>query len=126
MRKTGDWLLAALGVLTLLIFAVFLWWFGPWHAPLGFGIWAVLSSSLLVVAYRRTRSRWLLYLGTGLLPCGLVVGTTAADSWSWGSWDAWYVLATNALTAALPLAITITWVWRMMRPAHGPQDRWTI
>lgn len=123
MRTTGDWVLAGFGVMTLLLFAVFLWWFGPWHAALGFGLWALLSGPLLILAWRRTRSRWLLYLGSGLFPCGLVVGLTAGSVWSWGAWQA---IATSAVAAGLPLAITSGWVRRLLRRSHGPEDRWTL
>src|SRR6058998_1082758 len=123
MRTLGSWVLAALGIVTLLILAVFLWWFGPWHAALGFGIWALLSAPLLIFAYRRTRSRWLLYLGSGLIPCGLIVGATADEVLWWGTWSA---IATSAFAVALPLAITVAWVGRLTRLSHGPQDRWTI
>jgi len=123
MRTLGDWVLAALGILTLLVLAVFLWWFGPWHAALGFGVWALLSAPLLMLAYRRTRSRWLLYFGSGLIPCGLVFGTTADEVWLWGTWPA---AAANAFAAGLPLVITVAWVSRLLRSSHGPQERWTI
>jgi len=123
MRTVGDWVIVALGVTTLLVFAAFLWWFGPWHAALGFGVWALLSAPLLILAYRKTRSRWLLYLGAGLIPSGLVFGTMADEVWMWGSWPG---AAANAIAAGLPLVITIGWVTRLLRASHGPQDRWTI
>ena len=123
MRTLGDWGLAALGLVTLLVLAVFLWWFGPWHAALGFGVWALLSAPLLILAYRKTGSRWLLYLGSGLIPCGLVVGTTPDEVWLWGTWPA---AAANAFAAGLPLVITIAWVSRLRRAAQGTQEKWTI
>lgn len=122
MRTVGDWVLVALGVMTLLIFAVFLWWFGPWHAPLAFGVWALLSASLLIIAYRRTRSRWLLYLGSGLIPSGYVVGTITDDVLMWGTWQA---KAAVAVAAALPLAITVAWMRRLLTRSQAPQERIT-
>src|SRR5437773_4706175 len=122
MRTVGDWVLAALGVITLLIFAVFLWWFGPWHAPLAFSVWALLSASLLIIAYRRTRSRWLLYVGSGLIPSGFVVGIIANDVWMGGLWQA---KATVAVVAALPLALTVAWMRRLVTRSQAPQERIT-
>ena len=123
MRTLGDWVLAALGLATLLVLAVFLWWFGPWHAALGFVVWALLCAPLLILAYRKTRSRWLLYLGSGLIPCGLVVGMTADEAWLWGTWPA---AAADAFAAGLPLVITIAWVSRLLRASQGTQEKWTI
>ncbi|HXG95544.1 MAG TPA: hypothetical protein VNJ06_00375 [Gemmatimonadales bacterium] len=85
--------------------------------------WALLSAPLLILAYRKTHSRWLLYLGSGLIPCGLVVGTTADEVWLWGTWPA---AAPNAFAAGLPLVITIAWVSRLLRASQGTQEKWTI
>lgn len=121
MRAASDWMLAVLGMMTLLVFAVMIWWFGPWHATLAFGVWALLTAPLLIVGYRKTHSRWLLYLGSGLLPCGFVVATMAGSTW----WGSAYGLVVNAVAAGLPLAITMAWLGRLLRPSHGPQDQWT-
>ena len=123
MRTTGDWVLAALGLMTLLVFAVALWWFGPWHATLAFGIWSILSAPLLIIGYRRTGIRWLLYLGSGLIPCGLIVGLLGGDTWPW---DTWYVFAMHGVAAALPLAITVAWTRRQLSRSNEPQDRWIL
>src|SRR5260370_19883222 len=117
MRTVSDWVLGALGVMTLLILAVFLWWFGPWHAALGFGVWALLSAPLLILAYRKTRSRWLLYLGAGLIPSGLVFGTMADEFWMWGTWPG---AAANAIAAALPPLLTLAWGSRWLGSSPPP------
>lgn len=126
MRTVADWVIAALGVLALLVFAVFLWWFGPWHAPLAFGVWAFLSGPLLILAYRRTRSRWLLYLGSGLIPCGLFVALLAGDLWAWSGWGTWPATAMIAAAASLPLAITVVWLRRFMTKSQEPQQQVTV
>jgi len=68
--------------------------------------------------------RWLLYLGTGLIPCGLVIGILGADVWwEFGPQSA---IVANGIATMLPLAITIVWLGRLLRSSHGPQERWTV
>jgi hypothetical protein len=116
-RPFGHWVLVSLALLLLGAFAVFLWWFGPWHAQLGFGLWALASAPLLIAAYSRRRIRWLLYLGTGLIPAGLVVGITSGAIWMWGNWQGMLV---TAVSVSLPLALTIGWIHRFLGPPAGP------
>jgi hypothetical protein len=123
MRTIGDWVLAALGQMTLLVLALVLWWFGPWHATLAFGIWSILSAPLLIIGYRRTGSRWLLYLGSGLIPSGLIIALLGGDAYPW---DVWYVFALHAVAATLPLPITIAWTRRLLSRSDNPQDRWVL
>jgi hypothetical protein len=123
-RTAGHWVLVGLALVLLAAFAVFLWWFGPWHAALGFGLWGVASAPLLISAYSRTRVRWLLYLGTGLIPAGLVVAATSGSIWMWGSWQGMLAMS---LCASLPLALTLGWLHRFLgRSPQEPQRAWTI
>lgn len=118
-----HWILAALALLTLLMFGVFLWWFGPWHAPLGFGLWAVLTAPLLVIAYRVTRRRWLLYLGSGLFCWGVVVGLFGSPGSLWGETAG---LAVVGLSCAVPLVVTAAWLPRAVPHPIFPAARWSV
>lgn len=123
-RPVGHWVLVGMALVLLAAFGTFLWWFGPWEAQLGFGLWAFASGPLLILAYRKTRVRWLLYLGTGLIPGGLVVGVTSGSVWYWGSWQG--TLAVS-LCAGLPVALTIGWLQRFLgRSSVETQSAWTI
>jgi len=123
-RPVSHWALAGLALLLLAVFGTFLWWFGPWQAQLGFGIWALFSAPLLVAGYRRTRIRWLLYLGTGLVPAALAVGLTSDSFWMWDRWQGMLVMA---VCASLPLALTIAWLHRLFaQPVADQPRRWTI
>jgi hypothetical protein len=114
------WLLAVLAFGTLLAFGVFLWWFGPWHATRAFGVWAVLNAPLVVIAYRMTRKRWLLYLGSGLLPWGLVVGLPSPSS-LWGEPVGLLIIA---LSCGVPLALTAAWMTSLFPEPAGLLVRW--
>jgi hypothetical protein len=123
-RTVGHWVLVALALLLLAAFGTFLWWFGPWHGLLGFGLWALASGPLLIAAYSRTRIRWLLYVGTGLIPAGLII---AFMSESIGMWGTWQGLLAMSLSASLPLALTLAWLRRFLgRSPHETQNRWTM
>jgi len=123
-RTFGHWVLVGLALLFLGAFGVFLWWFGPWHAQVGFGLWAVASAPLLVAAYFRTRIRWLLYLGAGLVPAGLVVGVTSGSIWPWDRWPAMLLMA---VCAGLPLTLTVGWLHRFLGdPAVETLGAWSI
>src|ERR1700752_10356 len=123
MRTVGDWVLAALGLMTLLVLALVLWWFGPWHATVAFGIWSILSAPLLIIGYRRTGSRWLLYLGSGLIPSGLSIALLGGDAYPW---DVGSFFALHPVAAALPFPIRIAWTRRLLSRSDDPQDRWVL
>ena len=123
-RTRGHWVLPALALVLLAAFGAFVWWFGPWDSQLGFGLWAIASAPLLVRAYGMTRVRWLLYLGTGLVPGGLVVALTSDSVWYWGSWPG--TLAVS-VCAGLPVALTVAWLHRFLgRSTLETQTPWTI
>jgi hypothetical protein len=75
------WLLAVIAIGSLVVFAMFLWWFGPFYATRGLGLWMLVSAPLFFVSYAITRARWMMHAGYILIPLGMIISVVRFPNW---------------------------------------------